>query len=460
MSKEALMNKLGAVFKKIREMTKKKWFKITLGIIIAFIIFKYLMTIVPARIKEVAMSQPSKVEVTTIQDHEIKKSFEYSGRVEAKYSVDLVARVQGFLQKSFFKEGDFVKKGQVLFLIEPSEYEIAVKNAQAAVNATTASLTNAEKHLVRARELVKQDFVSKSYYDDALAQRDSYKGNLDVNRAQLAQAKLNLSYTRITAPVDGKIGKILITQGNLVNTTKGTIAKLISTNPIYVSFTLKSEDYLKFKKADQTQDLSNTIVTLKLSDGSEYKQTGKIEFVDNSVDMTSGTISMRATFDNPDGLLVPGDYITITLNPVNPRNEILVPMEAVQDSADGFFVYLVNDANEVNSEKTYNESESGILGKFKQFKNKFMALKDKYNKKINDFLANILKLAPKEKSNKIAKKTFIKATEQYQGYWVVDEGLKEGDIIVQKGLTQIRDGAPIQIIKDNSETEDNKDKTE
>ena len=428
MSKEALMNKLGEVLNKIKEMIKKKWFKIVFLIVILFIIFKYLMTVIPARIKEVAMSQPSKVEITTIQDHEIKKSFEYSGRVEAQYSVDLVARVQGFLQKSFFKEGDFVKKGQVLFLIEPSEYEIAVKNAQAAVNATKASLTNAEKNLVRARELVKQDFVSKSYYDDALAQRDSFKGNLDVNRAQLAQAKLNLSYTRITAPVDGKIGKILITQGNLVNVTKGTIAKLISTNPIYVSFTLKSEDYLKFKKADQTQDLSNTIVTLKLSDGSGYKQTGKIEFVDNSVDITAGTIAMRATFDNPDGLLVPGDYITITLNPVNPRNEILVPMEAVQDSADGFFVYLVKDAD--------NQED-----------------KNSINDKINGFIEKVLKLAPAEKSNKVAKKTFIKASEQYQGYWIVDEGLKEGDIIVQKGLTQIRDGVPIQIIKDNSKEE-------
>ena len=385
---------------------KSKGFIITVIVVIialfaGFKIFNLIKGINEAKFRA---SQPMAVEVVNIKEHDIKKSFEFSGRVEAQYSVDLVARVQGFLQKSYFKEGDFVKKGQLLFLIEPNEYEIAVKNAQAAVNATSASLTNAEKNLLRAKELVKQDFVSKSYYDEALAQRDMYKGNLDVNRAQLAQAKLNLSYTRVTAPVDGKMGKILITQGNLVNVSKGTIAKLISTNPIYVTFTLKSEDYLKFKKADPTHDVSNTTVTLKLSDGTEYKQTGKIEFIDNSVDTTSGTITMRATFDNPDGLLVPGDYITVYLNPVNSRKEILVPMESVQDSAEGFFVYVV---------------ENG------------------------------------ENDKQFAKVKHIKATEQYNGYWVVDEGLKEGDTVVVQGLNSLKDNAYVKIIKNKTEEENN-----
>ena len=178
---------------------KSKGFIITVIVVIialfaGFKIFNLIKGINEAKFRA---SQPMAVEVVNIKEHDIKKSFEFSGRVEAQYSVDLVARVQGFLQKSYFKEGDFVKKGQLLFLIEPNEYEIAVKNAQAAVNATSASLTNAEKNLLRAKELVKQDFVSKSYYDEALAQRDMYKGNLDVNRAQLAQAKLNLSYKNL-----------------------------------------------------------------------------------------------------------------------------------------------------------------------------------------------------------------------------------------------------------------------
>ena len=389
----------------IKGVLKNKWVIFCIILLLIFIGYKIFISQLAVKMQKMQASMPSSVEVAEIKTQDVKKGFEVSGRVEAKYTVDLIARVQGFLQKSYFKEGDFVKKDQVLFLIEPSEYEIAVKNAQAAYNATKASLDNAEKNLIRAKELVKQDFVSKSYYDDALAQRDSFKGNLDVNRAQLAQAKLNLSYTKIIAPVDGKMGKILITQGNLVNLSSGTIAKLISTNPIYVTFTLKSEDYLKFKKADSTQDVSNTVVNLKLSDGSEYKQTGKVEFVDNAVDITTGTITMRATFDNPDGLLVPGDYITVNLNPINPRKEILVPQESVQDSADGFYVYLVeNDGDK-----------------------------------------------------KVAKKHYIKATEQYKGYWVVDEGLKEGDKVVVSGITTLKDNATVKILKEDTAEDLEKD---
>ena len=402
MENQTLKDTLKDIGQKFTKVAKSKWFIITTIIVVLFIIYKVAMAQFIAIMQKKQAMAPSLVEITEIKTQDVKKSFEFSGRVEAKYTVDLIARVQGFLQKSYFKEGDFVKKGQVLFLIEPSEYQIAVKNAQAAVNATQASLTNAEKNLVRAKELVKQDFVSKSYYDDALAQRDLYKGNLGVNRAQLAQAKLNLSYTRIIAPVDGKMGKILITQGNLVNLSSGTIAKLISTNPIYVTFTLKSEDYLKFKKADPSQDVSNTIVTVKLSDGTPYEQEGKVEFIDNAVDITTGTITMRATFDNPNNFLVPGDYITVNLNPVNPRREILVPQEAVQDSTDGFYVYIVS---EVDGKQT-------------------------------------------------AKIQHIKASEEYNGYWVVDEGLKDGDKVVLKGLNGLRDGANIKIKEPSQDKEE------
>ena len=136
-------------------------------------------------------------------------------------------------------------------------------------------------------------------------------------------------------------------------------------------------------------------------------------FIDNSVDTTSGTITMRATFENPEGLLVPGDYITITLNPVNPRKEILVPMESVQDSADGFFVYVVEKSTVTDKKNRSSEQN-------------------------------------------IAKLRYIKATEQYQGYWVVDEGLKDGDIVVTKGIRELKDGKAVKI----KETKENKDENQ
>lgn len=431
---EILVNKLKNALIVLKKIVTNKWFIISLVSIILFVVLKTSITFIMMSKQMAVYSQPKPVDVIEMKIQEVKKGFEFSGRVEAKYTVDLVARVQGFLQKSYFKEGDFVKKGQLLFLIEPHEYEIAVKNAQAAISSANASLVNAEKNLVRAKELVKQDFVSKSYYDDALAQRDLYKGNLDSGRAQLAQAKLNLSYTKITAPVDGKMGKILITEGNLVNLSSGTIAKLISTNPIYVTFTLKSEDYLKFKRADSTQDVSNTIVNLKLSDGTKYNKAGKVEFIDNAVDISTGTITMRATFENPDNLLVPGDYITVYLNPINPRSELLVPMEAVQDSADGFFVYVIEN------ETLTNEPPKGF------FKKMFW--------KISNKISSIFKKKNKE-PQKVAKIRHIKATEQYNGNWVIDDGLKEGDIVITQGIKALRDNAPVKI-KEEKTSEQNK----
>ena len=218
-------------------MNKKK---LIIGIIIALIIlpivFNKVMTFVSAKIMAKMSAKPPAVEIGTVVDGDYYPKTESVGRIEAKYSVDVVARINGWLQKSYFKEGNYVKKGQTLFLIQPHEYQIAVQQAQAAVRQSKAALVNAEKELTRARELVKNDFVSKSYFDQALATRDQNKAQLDANKTSLANAKLNLSYTQIKAPVDGKIGKIIITEGNLVNAQSGTLARIVSTSPIYVYF--------------------------------------------------------------------------------------------------------------------------------------------------------------------------------------------------------------------------------
>ena len=234
-----------------------------------------------------AMMMPVKVEVVNPHYENIYKQIESSGRLDAKFSVDIVARVQGWLEKAYFKEGDYVKQGTTLFLIEPNEYKIAVSKAQSALRETKANLINAEKDLARAEELVKQDYVSKAYYDQVLAKRDSLRAALGVQQSALDEAKLNLSYTTIKAPVSGKIGKIIITQGNLVNAQSGPLAKLVSTSPIYAYFTIKSDDYLDFKKtatAGDKEGLDSMVVNIILSDGSKYPEDGKVEFVDNVVD--------------------------------------------------------------------------------------------------------------------------------------------------------------------------------
>ena len=385
---------------------KKLWIGIILAVMIVPIVFNKVMTVIGAKMAAEAAKRPQIVQVAEVKGEDISQKTESVGRIEAKYSVDVVARINGWLQKRYFKEGDYVKKGQTLFLIQPNEYAIAVQQAQATVNQNQAALVNSEKELKRAQELVKNDFVSKSYYDQALATRDQNKAALEAARANLANAKLNLSYTRIASPVDGKIGKILITEGNLVNAQSGTLAKIVSTSPIYGIFTLKSEDYLKFKKGDNSdKDFSNMDVKIKLSDGSEYKETGKLEFVNNEVDPTAGTITLRATFQNKDHLLVPGDFINVTATSKAPRHVLLVPQVAVSDSTAGYYVWVID-------------------------------------------------------KDGLAQQKSIKIGNAINTDWEVLEGLQEGEKVISTGVQKLRPGVPVKVEEtpsnaQNSQTENN-----
>ena len=388
---------------------KKLWIGIILAVMIVPIVFNKIMTVIGAKMAAEAAKRPQIVQVAEVKGEDIYQKTESVGRIEAKYSVDVVARINGWLQKRYFKEGDYVKKGQTLFLIQPNEYAIAVQQAQATVNQNQAALVNSEKELKRAQELVKNDFVSKSYYDQALATRDQNKAALEAARANLANAKLNLSYTRIASPVDGKIGKILITEGNLVNAQSGTLAKIVSTSPIYGIFTLKSEDYLKFKKGDNSdKNFSNMDVKIKLSDGSEYKETGKLEFVNNEVDPTAGTITLRATFQNKDHLLVPGDFINVTATSKAPRHVLLVPQVAVSDSTAGYYVWVID-------------------------------------------------------KDGLAQQKSIKIGNAINTDWEVLEGLQEGEKVISTGVQKLRPGVPVKVEEtpsnaQNSQTENNNEK--
>ncbi|MBR6164247.1 efflux RND transporter periplasmic adaptor subunit [bacterium] len=321
-------------------------FRIILWIIILIvtpILFNKVTAMIGESMMRKAMAQPQAVQVANPVKQDIFISTESAGRIEAKYTVDVVARINGWLQKRYFAEGAMVKAGQTLFLIEPNEYEIAVSNAQASVKQAEAAYVNAEKELKRAVELVKNDYVSKSYYDQALAARDGNKAAFEAAKAALSNAKLNLSYTKVVSPIDGKIGKIMITEGNLVNAQTGPLARIVSTSPIYATFNLKSADYLKFKKAGTNANLDNMKVTVKLADGSEYPEEGKIEFVNNEVDMSSGTIALRATFENKEGLLVPGDYIQVVATTVVPKTVMLIPQAAAMDESEGYYVWVVKE---------------------------------------------------------------------------------------------------------------------
>ena len=366
---------------------------IVIAIIVVPIVFNKVAGFISERIAAQMQKKPTEVEIGYAVEGDYYPKTESVGRVEAKYSVDVVARINGWLQKRYFKEGAFVKKGQTLFLIQPNEYQIAVQQAEAAGRQSEAALINAEKELVRAKELVKNDFVSKSYYDNALATRDQNRATLDVNKANLAAAELNLSYTKIISPVDGRVGKILITEGNLVNSQSGTLARIVSTSPIYVYFTIKSEDYIayrRFRMENKDKKKSGMDVQIRLSDGTLYKEQGKMEFMNNEVDQTAGTISLRATFMNKDNLLVPGDFVNVTATAKEPVKVILVPQIAVSDSTEGTYVWLVDENKQVHQQ-------------------------------------------------------FIKIDKQEGDNWIVTEGLNPGDIVVESGFQKLREGSYVSF---------------
>ena len=361
---------------------------ILLAVIIVPIAYNQAKSIIAGAMNAYIMSQPKTVEVSNPQAMEITPTFSTTGRIEAQNSVDVLARVSGWLQERYFQEGDRVKKGQKLFLIEPDEYILAAKSARASVNENSAVYHNSEVDLKRAKELLKEDLVSREYYDNALTDRNKYRATLDGSIAELKKANLNLSYTNITSPMDGRIGKANVSVGNYVTPSTGVIAQIYTTNPMKVTFPMKSGDfielkkYLKDKKEESPQVDKMVSILLTLSDGSTYEKEGNVEFMDNKVDETTGTVTMRAVFENPDELLVPGDYVNVTVRVNKPEKVMLIPQSATKtDVGTGYYVWTVKDGKAVKKDVVVN-----------------------YN---------------------------------YENNWVVESGLSYDDVVVVKGIQNI-----------------------
>lgn len=365
---------------------------ILLAVIIIPIAYNQLKALITGAISSYMMSQPKTVEVATPTLMDINPTFSTTGRIEAQNSVDIIARVNGWLQERYFQEGDTVKKGQKLFLIEPDEYILAAKSARATVNENSAVYKNSEIDLKRAEELLKEDLVSREYYDNALTDRNKYRAALDGSVAELKKANLNLSYTNITSPMDGRIGKANISVGNYVTPSTGVIAQIYTTNPMKVTFPVKSGDFIELKKyyKENPNDESTVSILLGLADGSTYEKEGTIEFVDNKVDEATGTVTLRAVFENPDELLVHGDYVNVTLRVNSPQQVMLIPQSATKtDVGTGYYVWTVKDGKAVKKDIVVNNN--------------------------------------------------------YENNWIVESGLSKDDVVVMKGIQSIyKSGQPVK----------------
>ena len=346
---------------------------IIIAIIVIPIFYNQISATVVGLYSAYMMKQPKNVKTAHPMEKEILPTYSTTGRIEANLSVDIIARVSGWLQKRYFEEGDVVKKGQKLYLIEPDEYILAAKNAKASVNENTAVFKNSQIELNRATQLLKEDLVSREYYDNALTERNKYRAQLDGSIAELQKANLNLSYTNITSPMDGRIGKTNYSVGNYVTPSSGAIAQIYSTSPMKVIFSIKSGDFVELKKfyiqqekenkkvkgLVESKDSKNSPVSilLGLSDGSTYEKEGVIEFVDNKIDESTGTVTLRAVFDNPEELLVPGDYVNVTIRVNIPTKVMLIPQSATKtDVGTGYYVWVVKDGKTVKKDIVVNES--------------------------------------------------------------------------------------------------------
>jgi len=348
------------------------------------------------RSKGMADSMVPKVKITTIKEGDISTVIEAPGRVEAVYNVDIMARVSGFLQQQYFKDGSFVRKGETLMLIEPQEYQLAVNRAQAQLQSARAEAEKADKDFIRSKELVEKDYIPKSTYDAMLATRNVTRAQVANAQAALNDANRNLSYTRVTATASGRIGKIYITQGNYVTPQSGPLANIVSVDPIFVSFSIDSKQFNQLKNeaiADGQKQTASSRVEVIMPDNTVYDNPGIVDFYGNKISQSTGTMELRATFQNPDGTLIPGDFVRVKVYSNKTYKRIVVPQSSVLQDPAGKYVYKID--------KNGNAERANIV-----------------------------------------------TGDQHEDEWIVEQGLQPGDVVIAEGALKVMDKRPVKILSD------------
>ncbi|MCR9256149.1 MAG: efflux RND transporter periplasmic adaptor subunit [Alphaproteobacteria bacterium] len=298
------------------------------------------------------LSGPPAVTVITVETQNVAPRYEFIGRIEAVQSVDLRARVDGFIQDVTVEDGQPVTRGDILFKIEPNRYEASVAAAQADLARAEADRELAQLEFRRADELRTRGTGSQQNLDVARAALKGAEADVLAAQSALRSAQIDLADTQIKSPIDGRIGRTYITAGNYVNATSGALAQVVQLNPIRAVFSVSERDYLDTIQAysGQTADEinANFIPRIRLPNGELYPETGIIEFVDNRIDPTTGTIAIRALFANPRGIVLPGQFVSVLIDEGEEINRAVVPYQAVQQDRQGRFVLVVGDDDTVS----------------------------------------------------------------------------------------------------------------
>jgi len=331
---------------------------------------------------------------------------EYVGRTESPRSIELRARVEGFLEKIHFKEGSVVHKGDVLFIIDPRKYRADYHKVKAEIASDEAALLKARQNAKRFHALHEKDAVSTSRLENAVAREKEMEAAVMAAYQALNQAKLSLSYTKIVAPLSGRIGRAEVRVGSLVGKGEPTLLATISLiDPVYVNVSVSERDYLLAFKRHQSinkqnhtsQSTSENVknITMILADDSTHPYKGFMNFIDRKVDAFTSTLPIRLEFPNPDGIIRPGQFVRIRAVLEERKDALLVPQRAVQEGMEGASVFVVGPDNIVEKRR--------------------------------------VKVGPRKGSR-----------------WVIEEGLNPGEQVITEGIQKVRSGSQVNPTTNNT----------
>jgi membrane fusion protein (multidrug efflux system) len=304
---------------------------------------------------------PPAVTVAPVISRQVTATGDFIGRVVAIDKVDIVARVSGFIKERNFTEGQQVKTGDLLFHIEPDIYKATVDQQSANVARAKATEVNANLQLQRGQELVHNQNIPQSTVDQRAADEQAAQADVLQAQALLEQAKINLGYTEIRSPIDGRIGLANFTVGNLVSPSSGTLATIVSQDPIYVTFQASEADVIEYKHRIAASPDKNPHVTIhiKLPDGSIYPHAGRTNLLDVQVQPDTDTILVRAQLANPEGMLIPGGIVGVLVERGAPQSSLIIPQSAVQLDQAGRYVMVVGEDKKVEQRRVVTGVEQG-----------------------------------------------------------------------------------------------------
>ncbi len=354
------------------------------------------LTPIAAQAQTASSSPPPAVVVSTVTEQSPAALNRYVGRVIAVSTVELQVRVTGFLEKRNFTEGATVKKGDVLYEIEKDTYKANVDKSSATVQGAQATVTDDQKTFERMKFLRDKQDQPQSAVDQAEADLQNSQATLGEAKAQLELDQINLGYTTITSPIDGRISTTNINVGNLVTPDSGTLATILSVDPIYVRFYMSEAELVDARQKGLIgEDGAKLDVEITLSNGDVYPRKGKINYVGIAIEQSTDTAEIRATFDNPDGILIPGQFVTAKTMDPTAKPELAVPQLAVQLDKKGHFVFIVGDDNKVERQD-------------------------------------------------------VQVGAQQAGMWVVTSGLAKGQKVIVQGLQKVQPGIVVKPVEQQS----------